>query len=336
MKKKRIVFYTDCPFVGGSEKTILNIINFKKIYENFDIILIYRYSKRYKSELIKLNLNVKISQIKLINFDNLVINLNYSKKLDILKRIGILFISFITLSKIINFFLLYLKIYRLRPDIIHINNGGFPGADSCNLMTIVSGIFSIKTIYTMNNIPIFKKYNLFNKLYIFFIQRNVDTITCGSKFVAAKIKKRFKNKGSNITNCIKFQNYSDPNLAKINQYIENPKYKVFVTAGILTKRKGLIELLDVLAMIKKNGVDNFYLFIFGEGELYREIQDFVLKTELQKNVFLMGYSKNLNNEIDRSDFFILNSKFNEDMPYVLIEALSLNKIILANNLSGII
>ena len=31
-----------------------------------------------------------------------------------------------------------------KPDIIHINNGGFPGADSCNLLSLISKKYLLK------------------------------------------------------------------------------------------------------------------------------------------------------------------------------------------------
>ena len=37
-------------------------------------------------------------------------------------------------------------LFRERPDIVHINNGGYPGADSCRIMAITSRLFSIKKI----------------------------------------------------------------------------------------------------------------------------------------------------------------------------------------------
>ena len=48
----------------------------------------------------------------------------------------------------------------------------------------------------------------------------------------------------------------------------------------------------------------------------------------------MGFTKNLSIEIIRSDYFILNSLYNEDMPYVLVESLYLGKPIITTRIAG--
>ena len=100
----------------------------------------------------------------------------------------------------------------------------------------------------------------------------------------------------------------------------------------LLKEKDLLNLLKFLAVLNK---DDFYLFIYGDGELRKEIQNKINAVGLSEKVFLMGYTNNLLKEIKNSDYFVLNSLFNEDMPYVLIEALSEQKPIISTDLAGI-
>tara|TARA_B100000963_G_scaffold119478_1_gene104086 strand:- start:16738 stop:17952 length:1215 start_codon:yes stop_codon:yes gene_type:complete len=334
MKKKRIVFYTDCPFVAGSEKGILNIIKYKKLTKQYDIVLIYRYSERYHNELLNLKLNIKTDFVKLINFDNYIINFNYNKPKDVFKRIIILITNIILLSKIYNFFIICNKLYKYKPDIIHINNGGFPGADSCNLLVLIVKKICKMSIYTINNFPSVSKWNFFHKYYIKKISKNIDVITTGSKKNAKYLKKLFDTEIINISNTVSPNKINTLTNPGINRYIKDNSYKIFISAGILTKRKGFLELLNSFNKIYKSGEKKFYLFIFGDGELREDIRSFILNNGLKNNIFLMGFTKNLSIEIIRSDYFILNSLYNEDMPYVLVESLYLGKPIITTRIAG--
>lgn len=331
MKKKNIVFYTDCPLVGGSENTIINILNCENLYKKYNVIFIFRYSKLYNQDIQKYNLKAKIEYIRLISFDNWIIKLNYSNPLDIFKRFLIKILQILTLSDVINGFLLYSKIKKYKPDLIHINNGGFPGASSCNVLGILSKKISKKIVYTINNIPKLSKYKIFDKFYLSIIRKNVDYFTTASRYSKNEITKIMKkNNILNIPNCIT----NEPKIIgknQINKFIKNKSYKIFITAGILTKRKGIIELINCFKSYQKK---DFYLFIFGEGELKTEIKKQIIKNKLANNIFLMGFTSNLIEEIKVSDFFVLNSLYNEDMPFVLLEALSQSKPIISTNLAG--
>ena len=334
MKKKRIVFYTDCPFVSGSEKSILNLIKYKKIINQYDVILIYRYSDRYHNGLKSLKLNIKTDFVRLINFDNYIVNLDYNKIGDILKRLIILIVNFFLFSKIYNYIVIYNKFKKYKPDIIHINNGGFPGADSCNLLSLFVNKISKLNIYTINNIPNASKWNFVHKFYVKKINKNINIITTASKNNSKKLKNIFDTKVTNISNTLEPYQIKTSLNPKIKQLVKNSSYKIFVSAGILTKRKGFLELLESFNNIYKNGFEKFYLFIFGDGELKKDISNYILNNLLENNIYLMGFTKNLDIELVYSDCFILNSLYNEDMPHVLIESLYLGKPIITSDVAG--
>ena len=88
--------------------------------------------------------------------------------------IVILIIQILTLSKFVNFIKLYKIKKNQKPDIIHINNGGFPG-DSCNLLSLISKRVSSKIIYTINNIPRINNLNLISKFIFTLFQKILIT-----------------------------------------------------------------------------------------------------------------------------------------------------------------
>ena len=48
MGKKKILYYTDCPFFAGCENMIANFFNSEELSKEYDIVLVFRYSKRYE------------------------------------------------------------------------------------------------------------------------------------------------------------------------------------------------------------------------------------------------------------------------------------------------
>ena len=131
-KKKRLIYYSDCPFFAGCENMIPNFLNSNKLNDLYDIYFIYRESKDYKKELYKrLNSNKsKCIPISLPNFNihnSTLINL---KKYRSIYKILVAFIHFFLKYYVILFSIypLYKEFKKLNINMLHINNGGYPAA----------------------------------------------------------------------------------------------------------------------------------------------------------------------------------------------------------------
>ena len=68
----------------------------------------------------------------------------------------------------------------------------------------------------------------------------------------------------------------------------------------------------------------------GEGEDYKKLKILIEKYELQKNIFLIGYKKNVNFYLKKAKGFILSSLW-EDPGFVLIEAMYANTPIISSD-----
>lgn len=97
--------------------------------------------------------------------------------------------------------------------------------------------------------------------------------------------------------------------------------KTIIAVGRLHPQKGF----DMLISATKDVFDkypNWQLNIFGEGELKDALQSQIQALGLQRNIFLKGYTDNINGEFAKSAFFVLSSRY-EGFPMVLVEAMSL-------------
>lgn len=96
------------------------------------------------------------------------------------------------------------------------------------------------------------------------------------------------------------------------------KYFNFITVGRLNEGKNHILLLNSFHFIENK---NIRLYIFGEGELKKFLQEKIEELNLQDFVFLMDFSKNIFSYLKGADAFLFGSN-HEGFPNVLIEAMA--------------
>ena len=82
---------------------------------------------------------------------------------------------------------------------------------------------------------------------------------------------------------------------------------------------------------KKNCQDT--LTIYGEGELFKKMLNFVRKNNLQNYVSLPGFTDNLQKEMSKYDVFLLTSKY-EGFGNVIIQAMAAGLPVIAKKNTG--
>ena len=115
---------------------------------------------------------------------------------------------------------------------------------------------------------------------------------------------------------------------KIKTYkLSSNCYKI-VVIGRLVEQKDHLTLLKALNYLKKNL--NFLTLIIGKGEKENELRKFCASKKLSGKVKFLGYKKNIYPYLKWSNALVLSSKY-EGSPNVLIEGISMKKIIISSN-----
>jgi glycosyltransferase involved in cell wall biosynthesis len=126
-------------------------------------------------------------------------------------------------------------------------------------------------------------------------------------------------------------------LTKSEQPVVNYKFDenvpTFISVGTVFPQKGFDRLLRVHKKLLDEGLHH-KIVIVGDGYDFENIKH--LKTELgvDETATMLGFTDNPYPYFKHSDFYILSSRY-EGFPTVLFEAITLNKKIIATEVSGV-
>lgn len=346
MSKQKILVFSDCYIYGGSEKLMAFLLKNEILNNNFTLLYSYRKYKDYEIGLENEGLlNRKNNHpLFLMSNSSLFYNINcltIPSSLKIFLKLPFFILDIFKFYYLWNLSRLIFLLFQTKPDIIHINNGGYPGATTCNTL-VVANFLTIrsKVIYQVNNQAL-KSKGYIDTLYDKFINSNVNCFINASKRAKQQLieKRNFESdKIFLVDNCVplpevkisKNQIFRDLNIP-LDSFL-------IVEVAFLTERKGQRYLINALYELYKKQMlskEKVYCAFVGNGEDEQLLKKYIIELGLSSNIFLLGYCNNSEDFISASDLFVLPSIRNEDMPLVLLSALGYGKPIIASDFAGI-
>lgn len=106
----------------------------------------------------------------------------------------------------------------------------------------------------------------------------------------------------------------------------------FVCVCRLVESKNISMLIDAFSIVLKK--ISCRLMIIGDGELYEYLINKVEMLNLSKSISFLGRSNSVFSDLQKSDIFVLTSKF-EGLPLSILEAMATGLPIIATNVGGI-
>lgn len=240
---------------------------------------------------------------------------------------------------------LYRLFRKLGPDILHINNGGYPAAFSARTAAIAGKLAGIpKVLMVVNNMAVgYRHYSRWLDYPVDrLVVRSVNLFITGSAAAAARLRAVLnlpKDRVTAIHNGIALRGASASVAATRERLgLNNFDGVVFGVVALLIPRKGHRVLLEaVLSHVsgnKTNG-NKLKVVIEGNGPLRRELADFINTHDLSPWVAFVGDEDNIIDFMSAIDVLILPSVQDEDLPNVVLEAMALGKPVIASRLAGI-
>ena len=313
MKKIKVYYWS--PFVDkvATTKAVLNSVLSLNKYsrEKFEAIIINVFGE-WLSYNLKDSQNIKFYDLNNLNFLNKFSSFGFVKS-----RLKYLFIFFFSYFPLKNF------LRKEKPEylIIHL-------ITSLPLFLNLIYNFKTKVILRISGKP---KLNILRYLFWMFALKKVYKIT----FPTLETLRYFKE--LDIIDENKLELLYDPivhtkQLGKIkNEKLHNTD-EFYLAIGRFTKQKNFFFLIKCFETICKRD-QNIKLFILGDGEQRKKFIKYLEKKNLQNNIHLPGYEKNVHKYLSNCKLFILSSLW-EDPGFVLIEAMFSKALVLSSDCSS--
>jgi glycosyltransferase involved in cell wall biosynthesis len=342
--KKKILYFSDCHIYGGSDRNIINLLNYMAEQLDIEVFFAYRYFKTYQMG-VNRDLSEKVRAIPLTLLSNITLfhRLNLTVKNCLLNKIIKLpfwLLQRIGIYALYDYLVLRKTISRIKPDLIHVNNGGYPASLICQAAIFAAKHSKVnKIVYHINN-PAERQGIWLDKLIDKKINQYTDYFITASREASVSLA---QNRFFDVHKLVQIYNtIEDPIIVtskeQICKYynIDVDKF-ILCEVAFLSQRKGQIHILNAIRIIKQHYPDIYselVLFLVGDGEDYHKLINYCELNGLQ-NVIFTGYQANYADYIACSDIFILPSIGYEDMPLVVLTAMTLGKSIIASEVAGI-
>jgi glycosyltransferase involved in cell wall biosynthesis len=239
-----------------------------------------------------------------------------------------------------NVVLLYRWLRRCRPDILHINNGGYPGGESCRAAAVAAGLAGVPMVSMfVHNLAKPRQWPAVMDAGLDrVIGRRLDTMVAASR--------------ASATTLIRRRGFLPELLTPIPYGIDMPALTPrpapssrsrlgLPTGGVLVgsvarlePRKGQNYLLEALALLRQR-TDDVSVAIVGEGPSEAEYRSLATELGIFDRVVFTGQRADVADLMRAFDVFVMPSIDFESLPYALLEAMSFGKPIVATRVAGI-
>ena len=260
----------------------------------------------------------------------ILISTSFKKKNLFSKKIHFSYIYFKFLENYKRLPKYYLCIVLLIFNIIRHNRKVVIFSFQANIYAIIiAKLFNIQVISRSNTAPAgWNKNFVKQKIFNFFFKRT-ELIIVNSYEFKKQMDKIYSIKSKLILNPFDFTYIKKKSVEKINYNFYKKNHLKLINVGRLVDQKDQLTILKAVHYaLKKN--KKVQLLIIGKGEKKRELEEYIKKNNLSKNIKLIGYKKNPFKYIRAADIFVLSSKF-EGLPNVLIESIFLKRGIISSN-----
>ncbi|MDT8447228.1 MAG: glycosyltransferase family 4 protein [bacterium] len=340
--KKKLLVYSDCILFGGSEKVLTNLFQSPQLFEAFEVQFAFRDHEAYRRGVEALELPFEVLPLKIKSFDGCYFKIHQKNLPKLLKKL--LKAPMVTAERLGRLEQANLPVLRQlfeqnRPDVVFINNGGYPGAASCLNAAVAAKQAGVPGVVMMINNLATRPQGAAQHQRDEQVRRSVDRWVTASKAAGRQL---IKNRGiapelwSDLPNCLGDQEALlrlQPGKLR-QEFGITPQTPVMVAAGHLTWRKGYQVAVEALGRIKEQ-LGEAQLFIFGEGELRAPLEASIKQLGLSGKVHLPGHRSNVVEYLVDADLFLMPSVDFEDFPYANLEAMILGKPIIGTEVAGI-
>lgn len=343
MTALRIRYHSDCDYFGGCENMLVNFFCDERLAADYRVSFSYRRSAAYAEGLrSRVARPPDLVPLPVLDFHQVSGLSN-----DWPPPARVLYKSFLRLLMVKYWLMLFdaAVLYRsLGPepiDILHVNNGGFPGAVSCLAAGVAGRLRGVKKIvHVVNNmaVPYDGADRWLGRPLDIVAARCVDVFVTGSERARRSLLRVLdlpESRVVSLANGIAPRRVGEEPEAVRGRLGAGGRPLIAVVA-VLEPRKGHRVMLEALRRLKAEGLSPMPLTVFGgDGPLRGELERAAREFGLQDDVRFLGWASDHFSLFNAADIVALPSIGYEDFPNVTIEAMSLGKAVVATRVGGV-
>ncbi len=339
----RVHYHTDCYWFGGSEVVLL--LHLEAAFERQDErpVFTYRACSEYEAGLrAQASSRIHATRLKLPDPADLkqALSRNRSPRVGRALRGGVSLLPLRQLCMAWDIGRLYAMFRTERPDVVHINNGGYPGAISCSAAAIAARIAGIPAIvYVVNNIavPYERPSRVLDYPVDRLVVRSVDVFVTASMIASKALESVLRlpaDQHTVIPNAAAAGDGGSRERARQSLGIPDDRLVLLVMAQ-LEQRKGHAVLLDAIPQLPQEIRDRVLVLIAGDGPEQHALQAQAETLNIADRVQFLGHREDRWSLYAAADALVLPSIGHEDMPIVIIDAMAAGRPVIATRVAGI-
>ena len=230
---------------------------------------------------------------------------------------------------------------RRRPDVLLINNGGYPGAESCRMAALAARAAGVpRVLHFVHNMahPPAWPAAIERRL-----DRRIDAATDVWITAAERASDALAQRREIPQTRIRTVHYGLPD-SDLTPQTASPELRAelgfdgqalgIVAVANMEPRKGLGVLLDALAKLRHQGV-RASVALVGDGPERDALGGRADELGLRADVRFLGWRDDVGSILAASDVLVLPSLANECLPYVILEAMAQGLPVVSTDVAGI-
>ncbi|MDX6650824.1 MAG: hypothetical protein QOJ97_2775 [Solirubrobacteraceae bacterium] len=229
-------------------------------------------------------------------------------------------------------------IRRHQPDVVHANNGGFPGAEAVRITPLAARAEGVPSIQFVHNMafPAAWPQPLERA-----IDARVDQAVDGWVTAAHRASDAFatargiaRDRVATIHYGVPLPPEPDPDPHARVQLGFPPDATGVLVVAAFEPRKGHAVLVDAVARLARAGT-HLHVALVGTGPERERVETHVRKAGLASRVRFLGWRTDVDRLMAASDMVCLPSLSHECLPYAILEAMSHGRPIVSTDVAGI-
>lgn len=343
--RPRAVIYSDCPVFGGADNLLIHLLGDSPLSREFDLAFVYRRNDNFAEGVRrKIKTSAPVSSVRFPE------RLEWIEAMEKRVRGRFLRKTIKIFFRLIDYPLFLYEVLALtaafaayRPLLIHINNGGYPGALGCRAAALAARLAGAKrVIFNVNSTALMPRlpWELPDLLIDRAVRASSDVfITASASAGRALARRGFpENLIRQIPNAIRLPASLRPPAEIRRELGLAPGDVVLAMIAFFEYLKGhrvMLEALRLLAARRPGGLSGVRVLFIGEGSERKDRQRDAEKLGLAEHTRFLGFRTDALDLLNACDALVLPSVSAEDMPYSILEAMALSKPVIASSLSGI-